>query len=88
MAWDERTGATGGTVDDRRPVREWERSDGLATIRVRERVDGDWVVRLDVLHQASSDRTYRRDRTDTQDEALQLAAEWRDTFDVDAETGR
>jgi hypothetical protein len=52
-------------------------------VRVRERVDGDWVVRLDILHQASTDRTYRRERTDSRAAALSLAEEWRAAHDTD-----
>jgi hypothetical protein len=82
MGWHQRD--RGASPDD--GLREWERDDGLATVRVRERVDGDWVVRLDVLHQASTDRTYRRERTDSRSAALALAEEWRDAFETTAGT--
>lgn len=59
-------------------VTEWTRRDGLATVRVRERPDGDFAVRYDRLEQASEGRAYRHERRGDRDAALALAAAWRD----------
>ncbi|MDZ5810309.1 hypothetical protein U4E84_02930 [Halorubrum sp. AD140] len=58
-------------------VTEWERSDGYATVRVRERADGGFVVRLDVMEQAADASAYRRERVDDREAALDRAAAWR-----------
>ncbi|UIO99321.1 hypothetical protein Hbl1158_12395 [Halobaculum sp. CBA1158] len=60
---------------------EWERDDGDATLRVRERVDGSYVVRLDRLEQASDGRDYRRERVADRGAADALLAEWKREFD-------
>ena len=39
-------------------VTEWTRDDGTASIRLRERPDGQFVVRYDQLHQAETGRAY------------------------------
>jgi hypothetical protein len=59
-------------------VDEWTRRDGLATVRVRERPDGQVVVRYDRLEQAPEGRAYCRDRCPDRETAERLAAEWRD----------
>ncbi|GAB3701051.1 hypothetical protein GCM10028858_15980 [Halorubrum pallidum] len=64
-------------------ITEWERSDGYATVRVRERGDGGFVVRLDVMEQAADASTYERERFEARDAALDRAAEWRASFDLD-----
>lgn len=45
-------------------ITEWERSDGYATVRVRERGDGGFVARLDVMEQAADESAYERERFD------------------------
>ncbi|WP_049984420.1 hypothetical protein [Halorubrum sp. BV1] len=74
-------GWTLGREDD--VVTEWERSDGYATVRVRERGDGEFVVRLDVMEQAADESTYERERIGSREAALDRAAEWRAAFDLD-----
>ncbi|MDB2245847.1 hypothetical protein PN419_09785 [Halorubrum ezzemoulense] len=64
-------------------VTEWERSDGYATVRLRERTDGEFVVRLDVMEQAADDSTYERERFDDRDAAEERAVAWRDARDLD-----
>ncbi len=70
-----------GREDD--VITEWERSDGYATIRLRERGDGEFVLRLDVMEQAVDESTYLRERFDDRDAALDLAATWREERDVE-----
>jgi len=60
-------------------VTEWQRSDGYATVRVRERADGEYVVRLDVMEQAVDGRVYERERHPDHESATTRAAEWRTT---------
>jgi hypothetical protein len=69
-------------VDARRGVTEWERSDGHATVRLRERAGGGYVVRFDRLVQAPEGDGYRRARVDDREAATALAAEWRATYDL------
>jgi hypothetical protein len=64
-------------------VTEWERSDGYATVRLRERADGGFVVRLDVMEQAVDESAYERERFDERDDAEARATEWRDARDLD-----
>ena len=65
---------------------EWERADGLATLRVRERGDGGYVVRVDRLEQAPDGRAYRRERVGDRAAADALLEEWKREFDLpDAE---
>lgn len=70
-----------GREDD--VVTEWERSDGYATVRVRERGDGGFVVRLDVMEQADDESAYERERFDAREDALDRAAAWRAARDLD-----
>jgi hypothetical protein len=70
-----------GREDD--VVTEWNRSDGYATVRVRERSDGGFVVRLDVMEQATDESAYERERFDDRDAAFDRAAAWRDERDLD-----
>ena len=65
------------------PITEWERSDGYATVRVRERGDGRFVVRLDVMEQAVDDRAYDRVVLDQREAAEERAAAWRVDHDLD-----
>ncbi len=62
---------------DEDAVEEWTRSDGLATVRLRERADGSFVVRYDRLEQAAEGRAYRYERRPDREAAVALAAEWR-----------
>lgn len=67
------------------PLTEWERDDGMTTIRMRERPDGTWMVRVDRLYQAPEGNLYRRETVTTQKEALSLVEEWQEEYDVEAE---
>jgi hypothetical protein len=60
------------------PVEEWTRNDGLATVRLRERADGSFVVRYDRLEQAPEGRAYRHERRPDRETAATLAAAWRE----------
>jgi hypothetical protein len=64
-------------------ITEWERSDGYATVRLRRRTDGGFVVRLDVMEQAVDESAYERERFDDREAALDRAAEWRDERTVE-----
>ncbi|ESS04421.1 MAG: hypothetical protein A07HR67_00811 [uncultured archaeon A07HR67] len=64
-------------------ITEWERSDRYATVRLRERGDGRFVVRLDVMEQATDDRTYDRVVVDDRETAEAQAAAWRDGRDIE-----
>ena len=57
-------------------LEEWTREDGYATIRRRRRPDGEWVVRLDRLHQAPDGRGYRRERVADETAARELVEAW------------
>ncbi|MFC7071021.1 DUF7543 family protein [Halobaculum lipolyticum] len=70
------------SVDTPERYDEWERADGLATLRVREHRDGSYVVRLDRLEQAPDGRAYRRERVADREAADALAAEWKREFDL------
>lgn len=61
---------------------EWERSDGEATVRLRELPDGTFAVRLDRMHGAPEGSLYRREAVEKRDAAASLAAEWRVEYDV------
>ncbi|MFC5366177.1 DUF7543 family protein [Salinirubrum litoreum] len=76
MSWHESNAREG--------VTEWERDDGYATIRLRERGDGRFVVRFDRLIQASEGDGYRRETVESREAGEELAEEWRDEFDTDA----
>ncbi|WP_435074887.1 DUF7543 family protein [Halorubrum sp. HHNYT27] len=65
-----------GREDD--TITEWERSDGYATVRLRERRDGGFIVRLDVMEQAADESTYERERFDDRDAAIARAETWRE----------
>ena len=64
-------------------ITEWERSDGYATVRLRRRADGGFVVRLDVMEQAVDESAYERERFADREAALDRAAEWRDERTLD-----
>jgi hypothetical protein len=55
---------------------EWERADGHATIRIRERADGRFAVRYDQLHQADGGRGYTYETVDTRAAAEELVEAW------------
>ena len=55
---------------------EWERADGHATIRLRERADGRFAVRYDQLHQADGGRAYAYETVETRAAAEELVANW------------
>ncbi|SHG82544.1 DUF7543 family protein [Halobaculum gomorrense] len=67
---------------------EWERADGYATLRVRERADGSYVVRLDRLEQAPDGRSYRRERVGDRERADELVTDWKEAFDLSEESSR
>lgn len=58
-------------------LREWIRADGTATIRLRERSDGAFVVRFDRLHQAEAGRAYAYEVCADRAAAKALVADWR-----------
>ncbi|WP_280536336.1 hypothetical protein [Halopenitus sp. POP-27] len=67
---------------DRDGITEWERSDGLASIRKRDRGDDEgYVVRVDRLEQAPEGRTYRRESVADEAAADELVDDWREAFD-------
>ncbi|MFC7323740.1 hypothetical protein ACFQMF_04000 [Halorubrum rutilum] len=68
---------------DDEAITEWERADGYATVRVRERADGGFVVRLDVMEQAADASAYERERFADREAALDRAAEWREERALD-----
>lgn len=69
------------TRDDE-TITEWERSDRYATVRLRERGDGRFVVRLDVMEQADDDDAYERLTVDDREAARAKAAAWREAHDL------
>ncbi len=64
-------------------ITEWERSDGYATVRIRERSDGGFVVRLDVMEQAADEAAYDRVRFDERAAAEAHVESWRAARDLD-----
>lgn len=70
-------------VRDDDAVTEWERSDGYATVRIREHAGGGRVVRLDVMEQATDDAAYARERFADPEDAERRAAAWRAERDLD-----
>ena len=58
-------------------LREWTRADGAATIRLRERSDGAFVVRFDQLHQAETGRGYAYEVRADRAAAEALVDDWR-----------
>lgn len=62
-------------------VTEWERGDRTATVRIRERTDGGYVIRADRLEQAPEGPAYRRETAETRAKAEELAADLRESFD-------
>jgi len=63
---------------DNESLTEWTRSDGHATIRLRERADGRFAVRYDQLHQADDGRDYAYQSVESRAAAEELVAEWRE----------
>jgi hypothetical protein len=76
-------GWTETTDGERERLREWERDDGGATIRLRARPDASWVVRLDRLYQAPEGSRYRRRDVDSLEEAMALVDRWQTEHDTD-----
>jgi hypothetical protein len=62
---------------DEETLVEWTRADGYATVRRRRRPDGEWVVRLDRLHQAPEGRAYRFERVADESAAVALLEAWK-----------
>jgi len=62
------------TVED--GIKEWARADGNATIRLRQRTDGRFAVRLDRLYQADEDRGYAYEVVETREAAETLVGDW------------
>ncbi|WP_313694355.1 DUF7543 family protein [Halorarum halobium] len=75
MTWEE-AGAVGAYT-------EYERTDGHATVRLRERASGGFVVRLDRLEQAADGPEYRRETRGDRESAVALAEAWMDEFSVE-----
>ena len=71
--------------DDR--VTEWERADGHATVRLRRRPDGRYVVRYDRLFQAPEGPEYRRETVPDREAALELVERWREGDEDDRAGG-
>lgn len=63
-------------------ITEWDRSDGYASVRLRERGAGGFVVRLDVMEQADDESAYERERFDDREDAEDRAAAWREARDI------
>lgn len=61
---------------DNEELTEWTRNDGNATIRLRERADGQFAVRYDQLHQADGGRAYAYETVETRAAAEELVADW------------
>lgn len=59
--------------------RRWERADGYAVVSLRETADGEWAVTYDRLEQADDGRAYDRTTVESKDEALSLAASYRES---------
>jgi hypothetical protein len=78
MGWTEQSTTAG---------REWCRDDGAATLRLRVRPDGRWVVRLDRLHQAPAGSRYRQVVVEDGAEALAQVEAWKRAYDDEAGTG-
>jgi len=57
-------------------IEEWTRADGNATIRLRRRTDGQFVVRLDQLYQADEDRGYEYEVVEDRTTAEAFVDDW------------
>ena len=57
-------------------IEEWTRADGNATIRLRRRTDGRFVVRFDQLYQADEDRGYAYEVVEDRAAADALVDDW------------
>jgi hypothetical protein len=68
MDWEQTTAEDG--------LQEWTRADRNATIRLRQRTDGQFTVRLDQLYQADEGRGYDYEVLESREAAEQLVAEW------------
>ena len=62
---------------------EWTRADGYATIRRRQRADGEWIVRFDRLHQAPAGGGYHRERAADLDAATEIIESWKETDPIE-----
>lgn len=69
MDWEQTTEEDG--------LQEWTRADRNATIRLRQRTDGQFAVRLDQLYQADEGRGYEYEIIESRDAAEQLVADWK-----------
>lgn len=58
-------------------VTEWEREDGYATTRIREKPNGSFAVRLDVLIQADEEDRYEYETVDRRTDAGELVDRWK-----------
>lgn len=56
---------------------EWTRQDGYGSVRMRQRPDGRWVVRLDLLMQAPDGPAYEHQVLDDRSAAVAAAAAMR-----------
>jgi len=63
---------------DDEAVTEWDREDDHATVRLRERPDGSYAVRLDVLEQAADGDRYDHGIAASREAAVELVADWTD----------
>ena len=68
MEWEQTTAEDG--------IDEWTRADGNATIRLRQRTDGRFAVRLDRLYQADEDRGYAYEVVESREAADALVDDW------------
>jgi hypothetical protein len=60
---------------------EWERGDRYVRVVLRETATGAWAVTLDRLEQAPEGQYYHRETIADREEALELAATWREEND-------
>lgn len=59
----------------------WERADRYARVILRETATGAWAVTLDRLAQAPEGQYYHRETLADREQALELAATWREEND-------
>lgn len=62
---------------------EWRRADGNATVRIRERANGGFVVRLDRLEQAADGSAYERETAPDRDRAEAIAERFREASSLE-----
>ncbi|MFB6211294.1 MAG: hypothetical protein ABEI76_07140 [Halobacteriales archaeon] len=73
MGWEQ-------TIDESGWVR-WERTDGYATISLRETASNEWAVWIDRLEQAADGPGYEHAVFDSEAAAQNQATAWREQFD-------